>query len=177
MRKRWIVLVLVALSLVVLVPIGVGSVLPEDHTATSYVDLGLPADTVWSLVRDFQAYSSWWPDVRRSERLPDHEGREAWKHVQTSGELPLVIIEENSPSRLVTRILDEGMPFGGTWTYELAETEAGTRVTITENGSVYNPLFRFMSRFLMGHHGTMDRYLESLGAARGLSVVPVHLEG
>lgn len=165
------------LSLLVIIPIGVGSVLPEDHTATSYVDLGLPADTVWALVRDFQAYSSWWPDVHSTERLPDHDGHEAWKHVQTTGELPIEVIEESPPSRLVTRILDDEMPFGGTWTYELVESADGTRVTITEDGQIHSPLFRFVSRFLMGHHGTMDRYLESLGAARGLSVVPVHLEG
>ena len=177
MRKRPIFLGLGVLSFFVIVPLGVGGLLPEEHTASSYVDLGLPADTVWSLVRDFQSYSSWWPDVRGTERLPDHDGHEAWKHVQTTGELPFEVIEENSPALLVTRTLDDGMPFGGTWTYELVESADGTRVTITEDGQVRSPLFRFVSRFLMGHHGTMDRYLESLGAARGLSVVPVHLEG
>ena len=34
---------------------------------------------------------------------------------------------------------------------------------ITENGEVYNPLFRFMSRFVFGHTATIDKYLEDLG--------------
>lgn len=39
--------------------------------------------------------------------------------------------------------------------YRLVPDGAGTRVTITENGEVYNPLFRFVSRFLMGHTSTI----------------------
>ena len=35
----------------------------------------------------------------------------------------------------------------------------GLRERITENGEVYNPLFRFVSRFVMGHTRTIDTYL------------------
>ena len=37
---------------------------------------------------------------------------------------------------------------------------AGRDLTITEDGEVYNVFFRFMSRFVFGHHATMDAYLE-----------------
>jgi hypothetical protein len=43
-------------------------------------------------------------------------------------------------------------------------------VRITEDGEVYNPIFRFMSRFVFGHTHTMDAYLRALGKATGQEV-------
>ena len=40
----------------------------------------------------------------------------------------------------------------------------GTRVTLTENGEIYNPVFRFMARFVFGYDGTMRTYLDGLEA-------------
>ncbi len=57
------------------------------------------------------------------------------------------------------------MPFGGTWTYVLVPDVAGTRLTITEDGEVYNPLFRFLSRFVFSQTATIDTYLRHLEAA------------
>ena len=55
---------------------------------------------------------------------------------------------------MVTRIADPHLPFGGTWTYEIAPTETGSTLTITEKGEVYNPVFRFVSRYLQGYTAT-----------------------
>ena len=38
---------------------------------------------------------------------------------------------------------------------------------ITEDGEVYHPLYRFMSRFVFGHTTTIDRYLTDLGRKLG----------
>ena len=43
---------------------------------------------------------------------------------------------------------------------------------ITEQGEVYNPVFRFVSRFIMGHTATASAFLTSLGARFGAAVVP-----
>ncbi len=37
----------------------------------------------------------------------------------------------------------------------------GSTLTITEDGEVYNPIFRFMSRFVFGHEATMAAYLSA----------------
>ncbi|HMA23731.1 MAG TPA: hypothetical protein VKP00_07045, partial [Gemmatimonadaceae bacterium] len=50
---------------------------------------------------------------------------------------------------------------------------SASRVTIVERGSVYNPLFRFVSRFFMGHTATIDAYLRALGKRFGEEPVPV----
>jgi hypothetical protein len=68
---------------------------------------------------------------------------------------------------MVTRIADQGLPFGGRWTYELAPSNAGTRVVITEDGEIYNPIFRFMARFVFGYAGTLETYLSQLQARMG----------
>jgi hypothetical protein len=74
--------------------------------------------------------------------------------------------------RLVGRISDKSLPFGGGWTYELQPLDGGTRLTITETGIVRNPIFRFVSRFVMGHSATLDKYLTFLGQKFGEQVTP-----
>jgi hypothetical protein len=69
--------------------------------------------------------------------------------------------------RLVTRIADKSLPFGGKWTYTLAQTGNSTVLRITEDGEVYNPVFRFISRFVLGHATTIDRYLRDVAARLG----------
>jgi hypothetical protein len=68
---------------------------------------------------------------------------------------------------LVERIADDKLPFGGTWTYEIAPTAEGSTLRITENGFVGNPIFRFMSKFVMGQASTMETYLRSLAKKFG----------
>jgi hypothetical protein len=38
----------------------------------------------------------------------------------------------------------------------------GCLLTITEEGEIYNPVFRFVSRFVIGYTATIDGYLARL---------------
>jgi uncharacterized protein YndB with AHSA1/START domain len=78
----------------------------------------------------------------------------------------------DAPRVLVTRIADTNLPWGGSWTYELTPAGEGTLLTITERGEVYNPIFRFMSRFVFSHTATIDTYLRALGAKLGEATTP-----
>jgi len=172
------ILLMTVVALVVLVGavLVVGTLLPQDHLARSRARFASPPDSIWSLVRNLGGYAEWWPEVKRVEPIPGR-GHEAWNQIdKRNGSMPMEILDDQPPQRLVTRIIDEGLPFGGTWTYEIAPEGSGSRVTITEDGSVYNPLFRVISRFVMGHHGTMDNYLKALGAHLGEVTAPEHLE-
>ena len=81
------------------------------------------------------------------------------------------ITEMQPPHKLVSKIADDDLPFGGRWTYELRESEGGgTRITITENGKIYNPIYRFMARYLFGYHATLENYLKALGMKFGEEV-------
>lgn len=155
---------------------GIGALLPRDHVASSAVTLPQPPDSVWQVVRDFAGQPFWWKEVTGMVRLPDAGGRERWRQESTTGPLSLEIIEDRPPTRMVTRVLtpaDAG--FGGTWTYDVAAFERQTRVTITEQGWVANPLVRFVARTFFGPHTTMDSYLKALGRRLGQDVEPVHL--
>jgi hypothetical protein len=66
------------------------------------------------------------------------------------------------PRRIVTRIDRSERAFGGTWTYELRPVATGTELTITEDGEVYNLIFRTLARFVFGHTATIDAYLRDL---------------
>jgi hypothetical protein len=76
-------------------------------------------------------------------------------------------VERQPPRRLVTRIADADLPFGGTWTFELAPEEGGTRVTITERGEIRNPIFRAVARYVFGYGATMEAFLDELRAHIG----------
>jgi hypothetical protein len=131
-----IVGVLVALVVVIAL---IGLTLPRDHVASRTVRLPRGQADVFAAC---------------TANATDPKQRE---------ELKLEIVESQSPSKLVTKI-GPGLPFGGTWTYELSTDGAETVLTVTERGEVYNPLFRFVSRFVMGHTATIDKFLATLRA-------------
>ena len=70
--------------------------------------------------------------------------------------MTLETIEASPLSRLVLRIADPDLPFGGKWTYELQPSANGSRVTITEDGEVYNPIFRFMSHVFFSQSASIE---------------------
>ena len=165
--------VLVALVLVVFV---VGSLLPRDHVAASSVMLRQPPDVVWRAVRDLAGLPGWWSDVLVSHQVVDSAGREVWEQKMKGGfEMRLIVTEDTPPWRLVMTIdAAPDAPFGGTWTYDVQPADGGTRVTVTEAGYVNNALFRFMSKFVMGHYATQDKYLRALARHFGDAVEPIH---
>lgn len=163
------------IAIVVLI-IVIGVLLPRDHVAARTLRVNAPIDTVWRTMTDVAAFPSWRADVRRVELLPAVDGRASWREHSKDGPIAMVVDSSAPPSKLVTRIADENLPFGGTWTYVLTPGATGTRVTITEHGSVYNPVFRFVSRFLLGHTGTIDAYLRALGHKFGSDDSPAAAE-
>ncbi len=143
---------------------AIGRSLPQSHTAAVVVELGQPAEAVWKRIADMQAGPSWRRGLRSVERRPDREGRAVWRETQKNGDaLDFETVREEPPRELVRRMVGEGLPFGGTWTMVLeALGDGGSRLTITENGEVYNPLFRFVSKYVMGHDATLRAYAEDL---------------
>ena len=148
----------------------IGLLLPQAHVASSSVLIRQPVDSVWRVVRTFDEYDAWWSEVSTVQRLPDRNGQEVWTLRQPTGELPMHVIESTAAERLVTRIADDNLPFGGTWTYELREQDGGTLVTVTEDGEIYNPFFRVMSKLVFGYHRTQESYLSALAQKFGEEV-------
>jgi len=159
---RWIVWVLAAVAIAAVIVVIVGYSLPKGHSVSRTATVTLPPDAVYALLADVDRYPTWRPGVKSLQRHPDREGRPAWTEEVSGMKIPLHFERMERPSLLVARIADPALPFGGTWSYRIAPAGGGSEVTITEDGEVYNPFFRFMSRFVFGHTATLDEFVKNL---------------
>jgi len=137
--------------------------IPKGHVATRTASFDQTPDTVWNVITDFPSAPTWRSTVKSMERLDDRNGHPVWVEVGRTGRLTYEVTEFDPPRRMVTRIADDKLPFGGCWTYEISDAGLRCRLTITENGEIYNPVFRCLARFVFGYHATMERYLADLG--------------
>jgi uncharacterized protein YndB with AHSA1/START domain len=159
---RWILWIVAAIAVVGALVVIVGYSLPKGHTAARTARVPLPPEAVYTLLADVDQYPSWRPGVKALQRHPDRDGRPSWTEEVSGMKIPLYFEKMERPSLLVARIADPTLPFGGTWTYRITPAAGGSEVTITEDGEVYNPFFRFMSRFVFGQTATLDEFIKNL---------------
>lgn len=164
---QWLLVGLGALVALVGLMAAIGAALPVAHTATVSARLDAPADSVWALITRVDGFPDWRADVAAVTRLDNGRGPLHWREQAGSGTLTFQAEAWDPPRRMTARITDEGLGFGGAWTYVVEPDGDGARLTITENGEVYNPLFRFMSRFIFGHERTIQLYLDAARAKLG----------
>src|SRR4051794_9189168 len=131
---KWLLIVVGILAGVVVIVTVIGATLPQNHVATRSAHLSVPADKVWSIVTEPQAYPSWRSDVASVEMLSGPDGGNvSWREVSPRGNklaFDATIVE--APSHFVTVIADKDIPFGGSWDYRIAPDGTGSRITITE---------------------------------------------
>ncbi len=157
---RILIFSVIGLVVLVLIIVAIGAALPQNHTATRERTFTVPPARLYDAIAKVADYPKWKTGVRAVEILPPNHGKTRFREVGREG-ITYEIVEATPPSRFVTRIAEK-LPYGGTWTYELSPAPQGTTLRITENGEVYNPIFRFVSRFIIGHYGTMDKTLDDL---------------
>jgi hypothetical protein len=166
MKWLWIVVLMIAAPLLAIVIVG--ALLPRAHVASRTVTLSQPPEAVWAVIT---GPPTWRADIHSYQELSPRDGYRRWretdKHNRTityEAKEETIFLGAASQSRLTTRIADTNLPFGGTWTIDVARAGTGSQVTITENGEVYNPVFRFVSRYIIGHTASIDAYLNALQA-------------
>ena len=139
---KWIMFFVLGLAAIIAAIAAVGAMLPRAHKASRTLRLHRAPAEVWPVVTQTAQRSS----------------------------VPIDVLESNPPHRLVTRVRETERNFGGTWTITIVpvvapspgSAQAASTVTITEDGWVANPIFRFMSRLVIGHHATMDGLLKQV---------------
>jgi 2-phospho-L-lactate guanylyltransferase (CobY/MobA/RfbA family) len=136
---KWIVTVVCGLVLLIAVIAAIGATLPRNHTASRTLRVRRPPQDAWTAIT--QAMST--------------------------SDVPVDILESDPPRKLVSKVKDVEKMFGGTWTVAIAPVDGGSTLTITEDGWVGNPIFRFVSRFVMGHHATLDGMLTNVAKQFG----------
>jgi uncharacterized protein YndB with AHSA1/START domain len=164
---KWILWVFVGLAGFLVLITVIGWLLPKDHVATRQGRYRQPPEAIWKAITDLDAMPSWREGLKAVKHLPDRNGLPAHIEVTNMGEIPMETVEMTPPRKLVGRIADPKLPFGGTWTFEITPTAEGSTLRITENGYVTNPVFRFLSRFVFGYTGTIESYLKSLAKKFG----------
>lgn len=140
---KWIAFVGVGLIALIAVIAGVGSMLPRTHKASRTLRVKRPPADVWPVVMQ----------------------------VTQASDVPVDVLDSQPPHRLVTRVTEKEKNFGGTWTIDFTPVGEGSTVTITEDGWVANPIFRFVSRLVIGHHATMDGMLKQVAKRLNEAVV------
>ena len=134
--------------LLILIGVGVtlvGRSLPVAHVASRTAIFRRPAEDVWAAIND--------------PALMSPGG---------TGGVKFDVVESVPPKLLVRRVVGE-KDFGGTWTCDIAASSGGSTLTITENGEIYNSFFRFVSRFIIGYHRTIDGTMAALRKRLGES--------
>lgn len=170
----WLLLVLACIALMVLMMAVVGLRMPAEHVAARRAKLARPADRVWGALVDLDRQASWRKGLRNVEHLDARDGKRCFRELTSQGVITYVIDEERAPTAKqpglrITRIADDRLPFGGRWIYELAPD--GT-LTITEDGIVKNPVFRFLSRTVFSQSATLEQFLRDLAFHIGSDAAP-----
>ncbi len=139
----------------------IGLMLPVQHTASLEADIAASTDEVWNRITMIEKYPEWRKEIKKVEYVSPTRWIEYDKHNNT----PYSIAESIPLQKWVIVIDSKKLPYGGRWTYTINETADQTHISITEDGEVYNPIFRFISRYIMGHDATMKEYLAKLQAS------------
>ena len=136
---RWILIIVGGLTLLIAIVAAIGATLPRNHVASRTLKLRRPPQDAWTAIN----------------------------RAMSASDVPVDIVESDPPRKLVSKVKETEKMFGGTWTVAIAPVDGGSTLTITEDGWVGNPIFRFVSRFVMGHHATMDGMLKRVAKQFG----------
>ena len=162
MKAALVVFFVIVLGLTLMASIG--CFLPRRHRLTRAAIFGRKPGELYTVVRDFKNHPQWRKGVRSVQLIPaSADGCVRFSEVSSHGAITYFVVEDRSGEKLVTKIADEHLPFGGSWTIEFSVEPTGTRVSITEDGEVKNVFFRFMARFIFGYATTAEIYLRELG--------------
>ena len=141
---KWVWVVLIGIAALVVIVAACGAMLPVNHFASRRARFKRPPAAMWAAINREKTFRE--DDVNYE------------------------VTRSEAPRLLETRITDKNLPYGGSWTYEIAPATDGSELRITEHGEVYNPIFRFVSRFIVGHTATIDKTLRALGKKFGEQV-------
>jgi len=158
---KWGLFIVIGLAAFVAILTLVGMALPKGHRASRTVVYPAAPDRVYSAISDFARFPEWRSGVKSVEILGD-DGRGVRFREQGRHDSVHYRVEQQQDSKLVTRIDDPSLPFGGTWTLEVKAVPEGTALTITEDGEIYNPLFRVLSKVVFSPYATIDTYQADL---------------
>ena len=159
---KWILRILILLLVLGAIALAIGFALPAQQTYTRSVTLKQTPETIFALLADLPNMPSWNPGVKKIEMLPPIDGKEASRQTLDGNTVITVITTESTPpNHLVRTVGDANGPFSGSWTYDIRATTDGSEVSLTEDATVPNPVFRLMCQ-IFGPTKYLDEHLTDL---------------
>ena len=145
---------------IILLPWVVGALLPSEHTATGSATIDASPEDVFALIVDVERYTQWRPRLDSVELLEAEPLR--FRESSDWGEVVFEEVRRDEPGEIVIRIAGDDLPYGGQWTYEIEGAgESRSVLTITEDGFVKSPYYRFMGKVVFGYDATINEVLEA----------------
>jgi uncharacterized protein YndB with AHSA1/START domain len=159
---KWPLVVVVGVAGLGAILALIGMALPKGHRASRTVVYRASPDRVFAAITDFARFPEWRSDVTSVEILGDDGRGLRFREEGRHGPVRYRVEERRPDAKLVTRIDDASLPFGGTWTFDVTPVPEGTALTITEDGEIYNPVFRVLSKVAFSPYATIDTYQADL---------------
>src|SRR5579872_5906177 len=152
---KWVLLAIAFLLVIIALMALIGSLLPMKHRATRKARYRASPEALYAVLA---GPPDWRTGVKSFGVLPEQDGRKRWWEEDTHGQkITFELVEEVPARRLVTRMADPKLPFGGSWTFQIEPvTGGGSELRISEDGEIYNVLFRFMARFFFGYSASIE---------------------
>ena len=162
---KWMLWAVGAMAGVFLTIVLVGWTFPVAETTTNTITINRPPQNVWWILTDYNNASQWHPQFREAVMLSlpgDKPMR--WRGTYTDGAVVnFEVVESDFPKRLVERIADNNLPFGGTWTVVIRTDDLRTSVvTVQARAENYNPFNRFVVHLFVNPSAEVDRILKAL---------------
>jgi hypothetical protein len=157
---KWVFISLGILIVLIAIIYLIGSLMNVKHVATIQREFKkTSSNEILSLITNYKEYASWRSGIK--ELTVDSVNH--WTEKNSHGDKVSYRLEMgDEKGKLMTRILNKDLTYGGFWEFTITTMDDGCSVKIVENGEVYNPLFRFMAKYIFGHETTLKNYMNDL---------------
>jgi hypothetical protein len=167
---KWIGRIFLAIVLLLVLLCVVAFLLPARTEHTRSAELHQTPEAIFAVLSDVEKMPQWNRNIKAVDILPSIDGREATRQTFRDGMSVTIITSENlAPTHLVRETWDSAAPFSGSWSYDIAPTSDGSKVTIREKSEIRNPFFRLMV-LMFGPAKYLNENLTDLGQHFGEKV-------
>lgn len=164
----WIGAVLAVLAGLAALVALIGSRLPVRHHGTRKARFRASPEALYAVLA---GPPDWRTGVKAFGVLPEEGGRKRWWEGDDHGhKVAYELVQDAPPRRMAVRLADPGLPFSGTWTFDIAPVEGGSELRVSEDGEIHSSIYRFLARFVVGYTASIETYLRDLGVKFGESV-------
>ena len=157
----WVIIGIIV-TLIVL-PLLVGLMLPQQSRATRVDLVRAPIDQVWESLSDLARHTEWRSDLKSVQLKDDDEGLRWLEHSKTQGKLTVRKVKEVHHKE-ITMSYQRGTGFKGTRQAILTAVPGGTRVNFTETRDIRNPITRLRNQFGAKLDTQLNHYISELKA-------------